>query len=583
MRLPATVSVAATLLTLTALHAAPPPPFAIKDARIVTAPGKTLEHATIVFRDGRIEAVGTTAAVPPDALVEDGRNLTVYPGFIDLGSSFPLEPSSPEAARAKEGAQPNLQVDPPITTPEARRKGIRAALDLAASALLEGDHRVQERRAGFTVALAVPPQGFLSGRSAVFALGDGPRRSSVLEARTFLHAGFHSPEGEHWGYPHTLMGAHAHIRQAFLDAQRKRELEQRSARGAPGPRPAFDLDLDALLPALDRKIRVAWAADTVEDVARVLALSHELGLEIAITDARHAAKAAPTLRREGIPVIVSLAWGPKPKAAIRELDPAPRKRKGHDDRPFEGPFYFCALPPVPIGPASGPPYDPTEEPEAIFHERERRHAEEIANLRDLFMAGVRVGVSSQGLHGAGEVREHLREAIQAGLPEEAALGALTRDAAAIVGLGDRLGTLAPGKLAFATVLTGNLGDEKARVKFTVIDGERVEGETPEEDARLARLAGRYRVDAGSARGTLVLEAASGKLTGRIALEGGSETALTATKLEGDRLKLTVPKGALPSEKGEVKVDARWVAADVLEGTAEFADGPRPFRATREVP
>src|SRR4051794_22346621 len=94
-----------------------PPPLAIKDARIVVAPGKTIERGTIVFRDGRVEAVGANVVPPPDALVEDGRGLTVYPGFIDAGCPFPIEATTPEAQKAREGAEPNLQEDPPIETP----------------------------------------------------------------------------------------------------------------------------------------------------------------------------------------------------------------------------------------------------------------------------------------------------------------------------------------------------------------------------------------------------------------------------------------------------------------------------------
>ena len=39
--------------------------------------------ATVVVREGTIEAVGTDAKVPPDALVIEGKGLTVYAGFID--------------------------------------------------------------------------------------------------------------------------------------------------------------------------------------------------------------------------------------------------------------------------------------------------------------------------------------------------------------------------------------------------------------------------------------------------------------------------------------------------------------------
>src|SRR5687768_12025419 len=55
-----------------------PRAFAITEARVVTEPGKVLDKATVVIRDGLIEAVGPDVAVPPDALRIDGKGLTAY-------------------------------------------------------------------------------------------------------------------------------------------------------------------------------------------------------------------------------------------------------------------------------------------------------------------------------------------------------------------------------------------------------------------------------------------------------------------------------------------------------------------------
>jgi len=58
---------------------------ALKGARVVIAPGRVLDQATIVMRDGRIAAVGEASQVPipSDARVWDAAGLTVYAGFID--------------------------------------------------------------------------------------------------------------------------------------------------------------------------------------------------------------------------------------------------------------------------------------------------------------------------------------------------------------------------------------------------------------------------------------------------------------------------------------------------------------------
>src|SRR5262245_64932483 len=70
-----------------------PTVFAIRDARVVAEPGKVLPKATVVIRDGLIDAVGPDVRVPPDALVTDGKGLTVYAGFLDGLSNWGFDPA----------------------------------------------------------------------------------------------------------------------------------------------------------------------------------------------------------------------------------------------------------------------------------------------------------------------------------------------------------------------------------------------------------------------------------------------------------------------------------------------------------
>ncbi|HYY43065.1 MAG TPA: hypothetical protein VE775_10060, partial [Pyrinomonadaceae bacterium] len=67
-----------------------PGTYVIRNAHIVTVSGADIDNGTIVIRDGRIQAVGATAAVPAGAQVVEGRGLIVYPGMIDLGTAIGL-------------------------------------------------------------------------------------------------------------------------------------------------------------------------------------------------------------------------------------------------------------------------------------------------------------------------------------------------------------------------------------------------------------------------------------------------------------------------------------------------------------
>src|SRR4051812_18957053 len=65
--------------------------YAIRDARIVPVTGPVIERGNIVIGvDGRIQAVGATAAIPNGAKTIDGSGLTVYPGMMETVSTLGL-------------------------------------------------------------------------------------------------------------------------------------------------------------------------------------------------------------------------------------------------------------------------------------------------------------------------------------------------------------------------------------------------------------------------------------------------------------------------------------------------------------
>ena len=69
------------------------------------------------------------------------------------------------------------------------------------------------------------------------------------------------------------------------------------------------------------------------------------------------------------------------------------------------------------------------------------------------------------------------KAVQHGLSREAALRALTLDAATIAGAADRVGSLEAGKIANVVVTEGDLFDEKMTIKHVFVDGKPVALET----------------------------------------------------------------------------------------------------------
>src|SRR5205085_8265842 len=180
-------------------------------------PGQVLAKATIVIRDGLIEAVGPDVAAPADALRIDGAGLIVYPGFVDAcghwGYDAALRRSEIGPTAPEDFASESL-----AATKADNRKGLTPEFATNFALKAEDEQADGWRRSGFTAHLIAPDGGFLSGQSAVVSLSGAPPREAMLRAPVALHASLRTNFGAGDGYPRALMGVFAHCRQTLLDA-----------------------------------------------------------------------------------------------------------------------------------------------------------------------------------------------------------------------------------------------------------------------------------------------------------------------------------------------------------------------------
>lgn len=65
--------------------------FALTNAAVETVTKGRLENATVIIRNGVIEAVGPDVPIPADAQVIDCKDLTIYPGMVDGGTRLGLQ------------------------------------------------------------------------------------------------------------------------------------------------------------------------------------------------------------------------------------------------------------------------------------------------------------------------------------------------------------------------------------------------------------------------------------------------------------------------------------------------------------
>ena len=137
---------------------------ALVKARVVTAPGQTLDNATIVIRNGLIQSVQAGGTPPAGARVWDLSGHTVYPGFIDAHADL-----------GRDSVPPGGDVGPTHWNPQ-----VRAWFSTTANLQDDANRRRGLRSQGFGAALVVPKRGIFRGSAAVVSLGDAGARERVL-------------------------------------------------------------------------------------------------------------------------------------------------------------------------------------------------------------------------------------------------------------------------------------------------------------------------------------------------------------------------------------------------------------------
>ena len=427
MRRPLFAGLAVLTLAL-GLRADTPSVYAIRGARIVTAAGAPIDSGTIVIRRGTIDAVGASVTVPADAVVIEGAGLTVYPGLIDLGNTRAADqaiPPTPQNFRTTAELERWKRMQ--ILKPQARA---------ADAARVDDAELTRLASAGITSVLALPAGDVIAGQSALVSVAappDDPQIGNIVEQRRGLivvktpvavHVSFpNQPRSGGNAYPNSLMGVIAFVRQAFLDAQHYRDVARH---GTSGPQVPDDPAMEALLPAIDGRMPVAFEANRAREILRVLKFAKELKLQPIVTGGREAVEVAADLKSQNVRVVYSLNFPQRPRALAPDAD-----------EPIETLRTRAAAPKAPV---------------------------------ELAKAGVTFAFESAGLTDPRDFVKNAAQAVKAGLAEDAAIRALTITAATMAGAGDRLGSIEEGKIANLIVTDGNLFDEKTKITRVFVDG-----------------------------------------------------------------------------------------------------------------
>lgn len=386
--------------------------FAVHCGTLLTGDGTDPQNNVwLVVRNGKIESVGKTEP-PADLAVVDARNKVVMPGIVAVDSD--LAPAADSQYQITPDAFAIDAFDFERSWRRALEGGITSAyLSPGRQRLIAGQGAVVKLAGTDIVARVLNEEAALRVN-----FGDGALNAPRVFEPT-AHPTDEDPlEAARIQLPTSRISLLAELRAIFASATDKN-------RGPSGEGPAeHQYDEDALRAVIAGKLPMRVGATSTYDIRRALQLQKELGIRMVLEDPRELAPIAATAASQKVAATFRVP------AMFGKSVPGGEDRLQKSTKPrFDAPAIAAAAGViVGLSPASGVP------------------------LRDYLMS--------------------VAIAVRHGLPAGTALRGVGIDAARILGVDDRVGSLEAGKDADFVILSGTPLAVGSMVESTWIDGHR---------------------------------------------------------------------------------------------------------------
>jgi imidazolonepropionase-like amidohydrolase len=245
----------------------------VQNATILTASHGTIEHGSILIKDGKIAEVGPSIKAPRDAQVIDAAGQFVTPGIIDCHSHIAVDGGVNEGSIAVSSIANIADVlnADDIAIYRDLAGGVTTANVLHGSANPIGGQTVVIKLRWGQPSSKLPFEGALAGIK--FALGENPKHSNF------------GGRGANARYPATRMGVEETIRGAFAEARDyKTEWDAYNKRISGGEKnvipPRRDLKLEPLVEILEGKRYVHAHCYREDEILMLLRVAKEFGFKV---------------------------------------------------------------------------------------------------------------------------------------------------------------------------------------------------------------------------------------------------------------------------------------------------------------
>jgi imidazolonepropionase-like amidohydrolase len=394
-------------------------------AMLVAATSSVAGAQTIAITGGRVYPVSGPMIENGTVLIRDGRIVAVGAGVVVPADAQRIDATGKVVTPGLVNAATQLglvEIGAVQSTREAQargRDGIAAAYrpweGLNPTSVLVAP----ARNAGVTTVLVTPSGGLISGQAGVIHLVPGTAVDMLLKAPVAMVASL-SPARGPTGTPRaeTIMRLREILDDARVYRTRHADFERAQTRALAAGR----LDLDALLQVLDGRIPMLVEAEKASDIEAAMRLAKDYGFRLIILGGAEAWQLADKLSVARVPVLTG-AMNNNPES-------------------------FVAL------------------------------GQRQENAAILSKAGVSVSVI--GNAGGGEdafnvrnVRFEAGNAVAYGMEWNAALRSITLTPAETFGVADRVGSLAPGKVADVVIWSGDPLEFSSHPEHVFVRGQEI--------------------------------------------------------------------------------------------------------------
>ncbi len=265
---------------------------AIRGGKVHLEPGKTIDDATILIRNGVVQRVGKNLPIPSGAQVIDAAGKIVTAGLIESSTVLGLIEVSLERSTREGGFGGGKG-----------RDVIRASYR-ASDGYNPGSVAIPVARLhGVTSAVSTPRGGLVSGTSGWFALSDGLASQVVVRAGLAMYAnlGEASLDSAEGARGLALSRLREVLDDARIYSRSKRNWERNQSR----PFAAGRLDLEALIPVVQGRTPLVIRAHRSSDILAALGLARDLRLRMIVEGGTEAWMVAKELAAARVGVILN--------------------------------------------------------------------------------------------------------------------------------------------------------------------------------------------------------------------------------------------------------------------------------------